>query len=128
MNTPLKNISNYLKTLGKKWQPNGGKQKVKGIWDGRNFNLRYFAEYPYVAILGEFVLDGPETRERTGEEIYTYLVELDSKEQARCYYRWNQVGSDSMMRILDTNTGICVAEWYSADKFVNKDERNRSKL
>lgn len=119
MNTPLKNISNYLKTLGKKWQPNGGKQKVKGIWDGRNFNLRYFAEYPYLAIIGEIDEDRNET--------YYDLVELDSRTTARCYFKWNRVGT-RCMRILDTTTGICVSEWYAVTKFDERDERNRDRL
>lgn len=116
LTTPLKNISNYLKSLGKSWKPNGGGGKIKNVWDGRSFNLRHFAEYPYLAILGDL--------DSARNETYYYLVELDSEEQARRYYKWNQVGS-GCMRILDTNTGICVSEWYAVTKFDEKDKRNK---
>lgn len=98
----IKHISNYLKSLN--WQPNGGPKKIKGIWDGRNFDLRYFSKYPYVVICG--------TLDQDRNETYDYLLALETKESAQYYYKWNQVGS-GCFRILNTNTGSCVAEWYA---------------
>jgi hypothetical protein len=121
--TRLKTLSNYLKFLGNKWEPYGGPQKIKKVWDGRSFNLRHFVEYPYVAILGHY--KDPEIYPNlVGIEFYFDLVELDDKEQARNYWKWNHVGQ-GCFRILELDTGLTVAEWYSPDQYGEKDRRNR---
>lgn len=110
-------LSNYLKGLGNAWKPDGGKEKVKGIWDPnrKQWNLDYFSECKYVAVLGD------------AQEKYYALVDISDEESARCFWKWNQVGS-GCFRILENATGLVIAEWYGPGVFAEKNERNRCSL
>ena len=108
MNTRLSNLSLFLKSLGKDWKPNGGKTKIPKIWDPnrKQFNLSFFAQNRYVAVLGN------------EEETFDYLLDLENEECVRAYYRWNSLGA-SMFKILDLDRGIVIAEYFSPDVFGN---------
>jgi hypothetical protein len=107
-------LSDYLKGLSNDWQPDGGKEKIKGQWDPnrKQWNLDYFSKCSYVAILGD------------AKEIYYALVDLPNEFDARSFWKWNQVGS-SCFRIFENTTGLVVAEWYGPDCFGQKSEKNR---
>jgi hypothetical protein len=110
----LSKLSSYLDSLKrcKKWVPDGGSGKIKKIWDGKQFNLRYFANYPYVVICGD------------ENEVYFYLNELDNEENVQDYWKHNKVGQ-GCFRIFETATGTVVAEWYSRELIEKGRRENR---
>lgn len=107
-NTRLNNLKSFLKSLGGDWKPDGGERKIPKIWDSnrKQFNLPFFAQNRYVAIL------------ENEKGVFDYLLDLDSKEQAEAYYKWNSVGSSEFL-ILDLDRYLTVAEYFSPDHFGN---------
>lgn len=105
-NTRLNNLKSFLKSLGEDWKPNGGPIKIPKIWDSnrKQFNLPFFAQNRYVAIL------------ENEKGVFDYLLDLDSKEQAEAYYKWNSVGSSRHI-ILDLDNRKIVAEYCKPNDF-----------
>lgn len=95
---PLKILSNHLKSLGKAWQPDYGKQSVPKIWDAnrRQYNLHFFAKHPYVGIVGD------------KDRVWYLLQEFNDEHGAYCYSKYF-VGL-GYLQILDLKTGEVICE------------------
>jgi len=102
MSTRLENLKNHIKSLGNKWQPDGGDRSIKKIWDAgrKQFNLNFFAKFKYT-VLFESDIEG----------IFDYIIELDDELQVDVFAKHNSIGSHGWY-IFNLDEGSIVYKYF----------------